>query len=208
MTRTLAELEAVQNQVYADDALLQSQGIVTQTVGVDIPANVVRVDIAELTDAKRTFLQQRYGSAVRVAEEVVESAAGKGRAAYWNPIIAGLRIVGPKTCTNGFTAVAGFVVNGAVVEYNVTFSAGHCGEVNSVWFQGGGDLGIVWRQRFEEDSKVDGLIIRTPRRRRSEVFITRRTTQFSVGSSTPIATASAMTSVTLAQRADHGAASW
>jgi hypothetical protein len=39
-------------------------------------------------------------------------------------------------------------------------------------------MGIVWRNRFEEDSKVDGLIIRTPRRRRSEVYITRVKTQF------------------------------
>jgi hypothetical protein len=70
-SRSLAELLAIQDRIHDDDVLLQSQGIVTQTVGVDIPANGVEVAVAELTPERRAFLERRYGPGIRVIEDVV-----------------------------------------------------------------------------------------------------------------------------------------
>ena len=70
-SRPLAELRAIQDRIHDEDVLLQSEGIVTQTVGVDIPANLVEVAVAELTPERRAFLEQRYGPDIRVIEDAV-----------------------------------------------------------------------------------------------------------------------------------------
>jgi hypothetical protein len=168
------ELDAVSDRVVADDDFLEAQGINVQLVGVEISDNVVDVGVLDLTAAKRAFLETRYGPSVRVRSERIQSAASP-RSHYFNPVVGGMKIVGPNECTSAFPAKAGYVVGAGGEEFTVVFTAGHCAPLNATWYQGGDVLGSVYRRRF--GGQVDAEIIRTNRSGISSVFLTRRRNQ-------------------------------
>jgi hypothetical protein len=65
-TYSLRYLQDLHKRIADDWRELESAGIDLTRVGVDVPANVVRVGIKPLTDAQRQHLLDRYGPAIRV----------------------------------------------------------------------------------------------------------------------------------------------
>ncbi|HEV2885762.1 MAG TPA: hypothetical protein VGX49_02525, partial [Jatrophihabitans sp.] len=66
VSRSLRELEAVRDRIYADYGYWQEQGVELSTWGPDIETNTVKVRLAHYTKAYADALITRYGNAVTV----------------------------------------------------------------------------------------------------------------------------------------------
>jgi streptogrisin C len=136
----LRELQSLHEDVADDINNWSAKGISINAVGVDVPSNSVRIEVANLTDAARQDLVDTYGTRISIAEgEGYTFAACVSRNNCAAPLKGGLVI----TAANGPICTSGFV--GRPTDPPITpvlrlLTAGHCIDVGA----GGSGLGVNW----------------------------------------------------------------
>jgi len=120
---TQAQLQALEDGIWADRADLAAGGIDVEGVSLDVPANVVRVEVAGLTDSAASALAARYG-AVEAVENTPAEADSCSRT-NCPPAKGGIQIIDVQHtaywCTLGFNAKYYASPNAGLI-----LTAGHC----------------------------------------------------------------------------------
>lgn len=174
--RTLAELEALQDRIWADRAQLARDGIPVPHTSVSIPDNVVELGTFQPTPAMQQTVTPRYGPGVRV----VQRAPALRRHRRTRPLLAGLAVDRPGGVP-GFDCTLAFMGRQGSRYYGLT--AGHCpGSAEDVrWSQGGRSIGRsvfndFYQARPEAEQLSDSTAIRVSRRNASSrrIFETHR----------------------------------
>lgn len=159
---TLQQLSALKDRVTQDVSSLTAAGVEVATIGVDVVANRVRIEVANLTDQVTTDLNARYGAEVIVVPgDAPVPATCTSRGACPLPNKGGLSIhatVGTTTyyCSSSYSARD--IIYGAKYLY----TAGHCikdAGINTVWYMGSTAIGPGSVQDFYNGTSADvGLI--------------------------------------------------
>jgi YD repeat-containing protein len=166
-TRTLAELEALREQISDDVNTLEAGGIGDiVSVGQNEEGNRTEVGMPTPTATAQTTLTTRYGLGVVVVQSTVAEQAS--RRDTHQHLDAGLHIyhdfAGSRTnCTNAFTAKR---FRGGKWKY-YTLTAGHCGPDGSSWKQGDRGIGSIAIKDYVDGGNMDAAFIRIPHSRTS-----------------------------------------
>lgn len=158
---SLSYLRELQERVTGDWEELRSVGVQVTEVGVDIPANAVLVGTKPLSMTQRQLLRDRYGPAVRLAtSDGLQLTADRWE--RHDPVIGGLRIVNRTDdlgCTSAFSFPFTVKQGQLPITRNGVLTAGHCGSLDSEWWQGDTYLGFLWRRHFVDGGSSDSALI-------------------------------------------------
>lgn len=144
VTRSLAQIQAVRDQVLSDVAFLRELGVEVVGSGTDIPGNRATVSVARLDPDIEAILRERYGDDIHVREghRVVADACPVDGCL---PMKGGLGIIGKSAlwpCTVGYVARRTDVNPDTFV----LVTAGHCvqygsGLTGNPWHHGATNIG-------------------------------------------------------------------
>lgn len=163
--RTIAQLDAVHEQVVQDRELLRAEGVHVISVGTDLTTNKVEIGVTDPIGAQ-SILAARYESdAIDVIQgERPKASACPTRENCSNPLKGGLTIVGPLACTSAFI---GKKANGNYFMY----TAGHCGSAGSNWTHNGVGIGQMFAEVYQDNSSSDAGIIDIPNALKSNLVM-------------------------------------
>ena len=155
VTFSLANLQGRADTLTANVKALESQGAQLNGWGVHIADNVLYVGLDQLTPSTQRAVEALVGLAgVEFAQDPGYHQAAD-RVTDSPPWYGADRIVGPKTCTSGFTLIdnAGGLIRSS--------TAGHCGYGS--WTQGGQSFGSTILIAYREGGYTDSQLITAPR---------------------------------------------
>jgi V8-like Glu-specific endopeptidase len=161
---TQQSLQALEDGIWADRAGLAKDGIDVQGVALDIPKNMVQVEVAGLTDQTAKALELRYGSIEVVGNVSVEPDVCNSRLDCAPPK-SGIEIVNVQH--PGSLCTAGFNVQLVSTGARRILTAGHClTEAPSVlgngWSHHGVQLGTAEMSLWANGGNYDVGLITQP----------------------------------------------
>ena len=134
VSRTLADLEALQEEILASWDVLRTAGIDVTNTGIDLIGNTVHIGVHHLTEGQEAELVLRFGQEVVIREQP-PAVADACPVSNCRPMKGGMKITsvtGSWDCTSGFVVRRTF--HGARLSI---LTAGHCVDLARTTTTGG-----------------------------------------------------------------------
>lgn len=158
---SLRALDAFARRIAGD--LEELRGLGVHRVGVDIPANAIRVEATEVTPALAAELRGRYpGAPIDLIESAPAELAANYERFYVPPMVGAIQIF--RRSDGGVSCSAGFVGIAKGASRRSLITAGHCGQQGQRFLherkrRRAYRVGAVTRDAYRDGSTADALLI-------------------------------------------------